>query len=113
MDKLLLDHNLQKLSDMLQAEQSPYVRAVKYLKSLKVLYSRMVSKTLSDDYADVIDTFRELFDEMYDIELINFTVKIHLLYHHLEDYMRETEGTLFFADTSGILQQLSNNNHNT
>ena len=104
MDKLLLDHNLQILSDRLQEINSPYVRAVKYLKSLKVLYSRMVAKTRSDDYRDVIDTFRELFDEMYDIGLVNFTVKIHMLYHHLEDFMYETGGTLFLADTSGFLQ---------
>ena len=103
MDKILLDQNLQKLSERLSAEGSEYVLAVDYLKSLRSLYSTMVSKTLSSDFRDVIQRFRGLHDQLFDMKLINCPPKVHMIYDHLQDFMEETGETLFFADTSGIL----------
>ena len=89
MDKLILDHNLEKLHQELAKIKSPFLRAVDYLRALKSLYQLMVSKTLSEDYPDVIDRFRDLFDEMYDVKLINFTPKIHMMYHHLGKHSKK------------------------
>ena len=100
-EKIIKEENLQMLHDMLVEVDSDFLLAVDYLRSLRSLHRLMVSKTLDKEYPKIIGDFRVLFDQLYDLGLINETPKCHLLYSHLEEWFRETEETLWFADTSG------------
>lgn len=89
------------LTDLLMRAKSNYVISVDYLRALRSLHTLMVSKQLDPEYPRIISNFRGLFDACFRLGMIKMTPKIHLLYHHLEDHMRETNETLWYADTSG------------
>ena len=101
MDKIVKESSLEKLSAMLHRVKSPFTVAVPYLRSLKNLYHLMVSKKLASNWEVVINDFRSHFDMCYDLELVNMTPKVHMLYDHLWQWCDERGETLFFADTSG------------
>lgn len=102
LDKLIREKSLQRLSELLIEENSPYLIAVEYLRSLKKVHSLMVSKTLDEEaYPTVLKEFRALFDQVHHLALVNETPKIHLISAHLEDWFRTHRETLWWADTSG------------
>ena len=100
-EKIIREDHLVMLSEELIKVKSKYVIAVDYLRSLRSLHSLMVSKTKNPEYKTIIDKFRVLFDQCFDLGLVTETPKCHILYCHLEEWFDEHEETLWWADTSG------------
>lgn len=103
MDKIIREDNLVLLSECMEKSEilSRYMVAVPYLRSLRNLHSLMVAKSLNVEYPRIIQEFRDLFDQCFNIGFLSETPKVHLLYSHLEDHFRDTGETLWYADTSG------------
>ena len=46
----------------------------------------MTTKTLPQKYKDILADYREKFDYLYYNFNLSMTLKIHVIYHHFEDY---------------------------
>ena len=84
------------------------------------VYSLSTSKTLASDYKTRIQNFREVFDLLNNLSIINMTPKVHAIYRklsfivflyfsmilicldHLQWIMDETKETLYWRDMQGI-----------
>ena len=76
------------------------LEVTRYLRSMRELHRMTVKKEYSPDHQSYIDKFEECFRVVFDIGLINFTTKIHIIVHHMGYYMRTTQESLYSADTS-------------
>ena len=77
-----------------------------FLCLVQKLYKLYYSKELPRNYASIIQEFRYHFDNMYSLEFLTETPKIHILYSHLEDYLdiqaKKDTWSLALADCQGL-----------
>ena len=97
---LMTDRALKRLEEVLSPVTTSALAVCSYLRSLRALHECCVAKTRRSDYTEIIQSFRDQFDEVYDLRLVSFTNKIHTCYHHIEDYMSSTGRSLYTCDTS-------------
>ena len=97
---LMTDRALKRLEDVLSPVMTSALAVCSYLRSLRTLHGCCVAKTRRSDYIETIQSFRDHFDEVYDLRLVSFTNKIHTCYDHLEDYMSSTGRSLYMGDCS-------------
>ena len=76
------------------------LEVTRYLRSLRELHRMSVKKEYSPDHQSFIDKFEECFKVVFDLGLVNFTTKVHIIVHHMGYYMRTTQESLYSADTS-------------
>ena len=108
-DHLLKEHNLDLLKDYLAeiGEAELGQATIRYQRCLKRMHSMCVSKTPWLNYEDECREFRRQFDDMvHKYDLVNETVKGHILYHHLplvlKFNMENNNVSLFLCDTNGL-----------
>ena len=97
---LMTDRALKRLEEVLSPVTASALAVCSYLRSLRTLHECCVAKTRRSDYIETIQSFRDHFDEVYDLRLVSFTNKIHTCYDHLEDYMSSTGRSLYMGDCS-------------
>ena len=93
---LLKESSLASLSQIV-ANGDPITQ---YLRSLRELHKMCVRKEYSPDHQEYIDTFEQRFKVVREMKLISFTTKCHIILSHIPTYMRETQQSLYTADTS-------------
>ena len=80
MDKIVSESSLEKLSQMLQREKSDFLVAIPYLRSLRNLYHMMVSKSLVENWEQLVKEFQHYFDLCYAVKLVNMTPKVFSIF---------------------------------
>ena len=76
------------------------VEVTRYLRSMRELHRMAVRKEYSQDHQTFINHFEECFRVVFNLGLVNFTTKVHIIIHHMGYYMRTTKESLYSADTS-------------
>ena len=76
------------------------LEVTRYLRSMRELHRMTVKKEYSPDHQSYIDKFEECFRVVFDLGLVNFTTKVHIIVHHMGYYMRTTQESLYPAVTS-------------
>ena len=76
------------------------LEVTRYLRSMRELHRMSVKKEYSPDHQSFIDNFEECFRVVFDLGLVNFMTKVHIIVHHMGYYMRTTQESLYSADTS-------------
>ena len=97
---LITDRALKRLEEVLSPVTTSALAVCSYLRSLRTLHECCVAKTRRSDYMEVIQSFRDHFDKVYDLRLVSFTNKCHTCYEHIEDFMTQTGNSLYTADCS-------------
>ena len=90
-ENILKDKNLTNLSNFLQLHLHPFVE---YLKTIKNVHLLSTAKTLPENYKNILADFRKKFDYLYYNFNLSMTLKIHVIYHHFEDYFELSGETL-------------------
>ena len=108
-DHLLKEENLELLKEHLSEKGHGELAeaTVKYLKCLQRMHQMCVSKTPWLNYEDECQEFRRQFDDMVDNwQLVNETVKGHIIYSHLPTVLKfnleNNNVSLFLADTNKL-----------
>lgn len=68
-----------------------------YLRSIRELHKVCTSSELNE-YKNVLHDFRKNFDYLYDNFNLNMTLKIHVIFHHYEDYFDMTGKTMKYTN---------------
>ena len=94
--------------------------SLEYGQALIKLYEMGTSAVLPENYQDVIQTFRDKFLVCWEAKIVNFTIKVHMLYSpiHLEKEMSDSQETVILGLCQGLEQLHSELNktqklHNT
>ena len=67
---------------------------IKYLQSIQDLHIMCIEEKLPSDFRETLTKFKDCFNKLYDNFNLNMTLKIHVIFHHYEEYF-ETTGTNF------------------
>ena len=67
---------------------------IKYLQSIQDLHIMCIEEKLPSDFRETLAKFKDCFNKLYNNFHLNMTLKIHVIFHHYEEYF-ETTGTNF------------------
>ena len=88
--------NLDDLAEQLPEEAGSFIN---YLDSIKKLHRMCTEEKLSDNYREVIEEFKEAFENVHQLFGLSETLKVHVILSHYSDYFELTGKT--FKETNG------------
>ena len=89
-----MEDNLSQLETNLEVEASPFFN---YLRSIRNLHRICTAREL-ENYNLAIRDFKCNFDHLYNNFGLNMTLKVHIIFHHYEDYFDWTGVTLRYTN---------------